>query len=84
MAKSAVSTRSSAAKSNMFAKTDEISVEEAGVPKKIKRTFHLAPEEVQLLNNLRHAGMDPNTGATPNLSDLVGEGIRLLAEQRNI
>lgn len=83
MAKSAVSGRKSATNDNMFVTTRK-ATEETPAPKKIKRTFHLSPEEVQLLNNLRHAGMDPDTKATPNLSDLVGKGIRLLAEQSDI
>ena len=51
--------------------------------KRVKRTFHLLPEEEVLLSDLQ-ASDHRCTGQRPSLSDLIGEGIRLVAEKRNL
>ena len=50
-------------------------------PRRIKRTFHLPPEDVLLLDELQVAD-HRRTGRKPELSALVSEAIRLLRDQR--
>ncbi len=51
-------------------------------PRRIKRTFHLPPEDVLLLDELQLTD-HRRTGKKPELSALVSEAIRLLRDQRN-
>ena len=51
------------------------------LPRRIKRTFHLPPDIVLLLDELQVAD-HRRTGKKPELSALVSEAIRLLGEQR--
>ena len=50
-------------------------------PRRIKRTFHLPPDVVLLLDELQVAD-HRRTGRKPELSALVSEAIRLLRDQR--
>ncbi len=51
-------------------------------PRRIKRTFHLPPEDVLLLDELQLTD-HRRTGKKPELSALVSEAIRLLRDQRD-
>lgn len=79
--KSAVSSRNTAASTpDMFRKSsDEPEIEPV---RREKRTFHLDSDVVILLGKIQFDELQ-QTGKKPNLSDLVGEGIRLLSETRN-
>lgn len=75
-----------ATRPNLFRRTDEgvpelAEKQESEKPKRIKRTFHIAPELVMLLDELQ---LDEfrRTGHKPELSNLVSEGIRMLGESR--
>lgn len=63
----------------VFRKTEPEPVEEANP--KVKKTFHLDTETVKIMIKMQYDGIDA-TGRKPSLSELVEEGIRLLAEQR--
>ncbi len=52
-------------------------------PRRIKRTFHLPPDVVLLLDELQVAD-HRRTGKKPELSALVSEAIRLLGERREL
>ncbi len=52
-------------------------------PRRIKRTFHLPPDVVLLLDELQVAD-HRRTGKKPELSSLVSEAIRLLGERRDV
>ncbi len=52
-------------------------------PRRIKRTFHLPPEDVLLLDELQLTD-HRRTGKKPELSALVSEAIRLLRDQRGL
>lgn len=66
----------------LFERTDTAAAEtEAAKPARIKRTFHLEPDTVLLLDELQLA-QHRATGKKPELSTLVSEAIRLLGEQR--
>lgn len=76
-----------AARKNMFSRTDtgvpEYGEQQEKVekPKRIKRTFHLEPELVLLLDEMQ-LQEHRDTGRKPELSSLVGEAIRLLGNER--
>lgn len=53
------------------------------LPRRIKRTFHLPPDVVLLLDELQVAD-HRRTGKKPELSALVSEAIRLLGERREV
>lgn len=53
----------------------------SGGTRRIKRTFHLPPEDVLLLDELQLTD-HRRTGKKPELSALVSEAIRLLRDQR--
>lgn len=76
-----------AARKNMFQRTDKDMPafgeedRQPPKPKRIKRTFHIEPELVLLLDEMQ-LQEHRNTGRKPELSSLVGEAIRLLASER--
>ena len=47
---------------------------------RLKRTFHLPPEDVYILDDIQ-AAEHRRTGKKPHLSQLVSEAIRLLSER---
>lgn len=66
----------------LFERTDTAAAEpEPAKPARIKRTFHLEPDTVLLLDELQLA-QHRSTGKKPELSTLVSEAIRLLGQQR--
>lgn len=68
----------------LFERTDtrELTAdEEAPKVKRTKRTFHLEPEVVLLLDELQ-LEEHRRTGQKPELSNLVSQAIRLLGESR--
>ena len=76
-----------AARKNMFSRTDK-EVPQYGddeskpeKPKRVKRTFHIDADLVLLLDEMQ-LQEHRNTGRKPELSNLVGEAIRLLATSR--
>ncbi len=75
-----------ASRPSIFKKTDqgvpELEKEaDASKPKRIKRTFHIEPELVILLDEIQLQEFRA-TGQKPELSALVSEGIRLLGQSR--
>lgn len=75
-----------ASRPSIFKKTDqgvpELQKEvDPTKPKRIKRTFHIEPELVLLLDELQLQEFRA-TGQKPELSALVSEGIRLLGQSR--
>lgn len=79
--KSPVSERKIADRAGWFERTGEVEEETPPPPRppRAKRTYHL-PEDVVLTLNQVQLERYRQTGKKPELSDLVAEGIRLLAQ----
>jgi hypothetical protein len=74
-----------AARKTIFSRTDPAGAggndSPVEKPKRIKRTFHIEPELVLLLDEMQ-LQEHRTSGRKPELSSLVGEAIRLLANSR--